>query len=198
MSSTVLIDAVPVGSACSDGLSDGEARCRGAQSADHERFVQALCRIELVVGEVRSLARSSGSCTGEVCAEVRSMVEAFVGQTLRKCVGSCKACAPTYRLCGLPSAAEQWSDRRSRQPAQVSRQMYGRANIELLRAAGRLKPTENDRPVSILLDDGETVRHRRRVSSCGWYEGWRARPFVNKKNGGGGRWRRFQSFHATA
>ncbi|RDK06259.1 hypothetical protein DN412_32250 [Cupriavidus lacunae] len=27
------------------------------RSADHERFVQALCKIEPVVGEVRSLAR---------------------------------------------------------------------------------------------------------------------------------------------
>lgn len=36
-------------------------------SADAERFVQAQCKIEPVVDEVRSLARSlSASCTGEV------------------------------------------------------------------------------------------------------------------------------------
>ncbi len=34
------------------------------KSADHERFVPALCKIEPVMGEVRSLARDL--CTGEV------------------------------------------------------------------------------------------------------------------------------------
>ncbi|GAB7544017.1 hypothetical protein CS8_036890 [Cupriavidus sp. 8B] len=54
------------------------------RSADHERFVQALCKIEPVVGEVRSLAREFlGLMHPAKSAAVRSMVEASVA--LRRC-----------------------------------------------------------------------------------------------------------------
>ncbi len=91
------------------------------RSADHERFVQALCKIEPVVGEVLSRAGVSGAHAPAKGATFRSMVETFV--VLRRCGNASVRAKLARRLTGcaggIQAAMEQWPDRGSCQPAQA-------------------------------------------------------------------------------
>ncbi len=106
------------------------------RSADHERFVQALCKIEPVVGEVRSLARE---VLGLMHPRVRHFdrwlkrLSCCDAAEMRRFAQSLRADLPAVRAAfKLP-----WSNGQTEghvNPLKLlKRQMYGRANIELLR-----------------------------------------------------------------
>ncbi|MCY1481770.1 hypothetical protein D9M68_153110 [compost metagenome] len=75
------------------------------RSADHERFVQALCKIEPVVGDVHSLARAF---LGLMHRRSLRQFDRWL-KRLSRCDAVemrrfAQSLAPTYRLCGRPSS----------------------------------------------------------------------------------------------
>ena len=107
------------------------------KSADHERFVQALCKIEPVVGEVRSLAREF---LGLMHRRSLRQFDRWLGRLsccdaaeMRRFAQSLRADLPAVRAAfKLPWSNGQTEGHVNRLKL-LKRQMYGRANIELLR-----------------------------------------------------------------
>ncbi|WP_116323885.1 MULTISPECIES: ISL3 family transposase [unclassified Cupriavidus] len=107
------------------------------KSADHESFVQALCKIEPVVGEVRSLAREFLGLMHR--RSVRHFDRWFKrlsccdAAEMRGFAQSLRADLPAVRAAfTLPWSNGQTEGHVNRLKL-LKRQMYGRANIELLR-----------------------------------------------------------------
>ncbi|BDB29760.1 ISL3 family transposase (plasmid) [Cupriavidus sp. P-10] len=107
------------------------------QSADHERFVQALCKIEPVVGEVRSLAREF---LGLMHRRSLRHLDRWLKRLsccdaveMRRFAQSLRADLPAVRAAfRLPWSNGQTEGHVNRLKL-LKRQMYGRANIDLLR-----------------------------------------------------------------
>ncbi|WP_420715470.1 transposase [Cupriavidus sp. D39] len=107
------------------------------RSADHERFVKALCKIEPVVGEVRSLAREFLGLMHR--RSVRHFdrwlkrLSCCDAVEMRRFAQSLRADLPAVRA----AFRLQWSNGQTEGHVNrlklLKRQMYGRANIELLR-----------------------------------------------------------------
>ncbi|WP_234942794.1 ISL3 family transposase [Cupriavidus necator] len=107
------------------------------KSADHERFVKALCKIEPVVGEVRSLAREFLGLTHR--RSVRHFdrwlkrLSCCDAEEMRRFAQSLSSDLPAVRA----AFRLQWSNGQTEGHVNrlklLKRQMYGRANIELLR-----------------------------------------------------------------
>ncbi|MFC4343837.1 transposase [Cupriavidus numazuensis] len=107
------------------------------QSADHERFVQALCKIEPVVGEVRSLAREFlGLMHRRSVLHFDRWLKRLSccdAAKMRRFAQSLRADLPAVRAAfKLPWSNGQTEGHVNRLKL-LKRQMYGRANIELLR-----------------------------------------------------------------
>ncbi|CAG2153088.1 ISL3 family transposase ISMno5 [Cupriavidus numazuensis] len=107
------------------------------RSADHERFVQALCRIEPVVGEVRSLAREFlGLMHRRSLRQFDRWLKRLArcdAAEMRRFAKSLRADLPAVRAAfKLPWSNGQTEGHINRLKL-LKRQMYGRANVELLR-----------------------------------------------------------------
>ncbi|MNT27722.1 hypothetical protein D3C72_1633630 [compost metagenome] len=107
------------------------------KSADHERFVQALCKIEPVVGEVRSLAREFlGLMHRRSLRQFDRWLKRLSrcdAAEIRRFAQSLRADLPAVRAAfKLPWSNGQTEGHVNRLKF-LKRQMYGRANIELLR-----------------------------------------------------------------
>ena len=107
------------------------------KSADHERFVKALCKIEPVVGEVRSLAREFLGLMHR--RSVRHFdrwlkrLSCCDAAEMRRFAQSLRADLPAVRAAfKLPWSNGQTEGHVNRLKL-LKRQMYGRANIDLLR-----------------------------------------------------------------
>jgi len=107
------------------------------RSADHQRFVQALCKIEPVVGEVRSLA---WEFLGIMHRRRPRQFDRWLKRLsrcgaaeMRRFVQSLRADLPAVRA----AFKLRWSNGQTGGHVNrlkfLKRQMYGRANIELLR-----------------------------------------------------------------
>lgn len=147
------------------------------RSADHERFVQALCKIEPAVGEVRSLAREFlGLMHRRSLLQfdrwLRRLSRCDAAE-MRRFAQSLRADLPAVRA-AFKLPWQQWPDRGSRQPAQVPQAPDVWPSEHRASAAAGIEVKLNDRPAlscSTLgrspSQAGELVRPAR---------GWRARP----------------------
>jgi len=113
-------------------LAVGEPR-----SADHERFVQALCEIEPVIREVRSIAR-------QFLGLIHRRRPREFDRWLKR-LSRCRRCG-NANLCDQPACRFTGGTRSFHAPVSngqteghvnrlkfLKRQMYGRASVELLR-----------------------------------------------------------------
>ncbi|AGW95724.1 hypothetical protein N234_37300 [Ralstonia pickettii DTP0602] len=153
------------------------------RSADHERFVQALCKIEPVVGEVRSLAREF---LGLMHRRSPRQFDRWLKRLsrcdaaeMRRFAQSLRADLPAVRAAFKLSWSNGQTEGHVNRLKFLKRQMYGRANIELLRLRV-LKPSYTAKPACLVLLDplvrspsqaGELVRPGR---------AWRARPRLSQ------------------
>jgi transposase len=107
------------------------------KSADHERFVQALCKIEPVVGEVRSLAREflglmHRRSPRQFDRWLKRLSRCDAVEMRRFAQSLCADLAAVRAAFKLPWSNGQTEGHVNRLKF-LKRQMYGRASIELLR-----------------------------------------------------------------
>ena len=106
------------------------------RNADHERFVQALCKIEPVVGEVRSLAREFlGLMRRRSPRQFDRWLKGLSrcdAAEMRRCTQSLRADLPAVRAALKPPWSDGQTEGHVSRLKFLKRQMYGRANIELL------------------------------------------------------------------